>query len=326
MSSPPPFRSRRRRHRRHLRRKQSKFSYRTSLRRFRRRKPTKWLDTVSEPPEYVTSKQLKARTLQWRKNRLKCGTSGEGGKQRDEGWRFGAGELELSTIVFSMAVVGAIIAIAKKEVDASFHANAPASSLDRALESEGPPHTGVASEDLVASQSTRLNILDPEDSELEMGGLVADIIDDERELDLAGHKIFGRNTGMWRTLVFKGPIERTRRCICVEGRIYFLTVDQMRQRVIVAFILATEEFLTIPLSQNAMKEPHEVQTELIELGGHVALSDLRKAENGNGVVISLYILLDNAGGNWTERRIRVMDDNYYGGVCRERSWPRSCYF
>ncbi|KAI6678975.1 hypothetical protein NL676_039771 [Syzygium grande] len=41
---------------------------RTSLRRFRRRKPTKWLDTVSEPPEHVTSKQLKEEATEvWNK-------------------------------------------------------------------------------------------------------------------------------------------------------------------------------------------------------------------------------------------------------------------
>ncbi|KAI6667961.1 hypothetical protein NL676_007025 [Syzygium grande] len=37
------------------------------------------------------------------------------------------------------------------------------------------------------------------------------------------------------------------------------------------------------------EEQHYVGTELIELGGHVVLSELKAGENGNEVPISLYV-------------------------------------
>ncbi|KAI6677053.1 hypothetical protein NL676_037849 [Syzygium grande] len=45
----------------------------------------------------------------------------------------------------------------------------------------------------------------------------------------------------------------------------------------------------VHISLEDREDRHHVGTELIELGGHMALSELRVAKNGNEVAISLYI-------------------------------------
>lgn len=137
----------------------------------------------------------------------------------------------------------------------------------------------------------------------------------EHEGQVAGHELFRSQSGEWKTLQGRGPIQASRGSICVDGIIYFLTREDVLEHQeikIVPFLIGSEHFANLSLPDRMENwdeerdEKRELELKLVELRGRVTLLDAKITENGEGISIFLSSLEDHAGPKWTDRHIQLI--------------------